>query len=61
MAASGAYIALEAMMVVVVSIVVVTGVASVPVVLGIDLAVAVVVFGCAALVGGLSDPAGSTA
>lgn len=60
-AASGAYIALEVMMVVVVSIVVRTGTTSLPAALGIDLAVAVVVLGGAALVGGLSKPAGSTA
>lgn len=60
-AASGAYIALEVMIVAVVSIVVGTGPASVPVALGIDVAVAAVVFGGAAYVGGLSNPAGSTA
>ena len=60
-AASGAYIALEVMMVVVVTIVVGAGVSSIPAVLGIDVAVAVVVLGGAALVGGLSDPAGSAA
>jgi UDP-GlcNAc:undecaprenyl-phosphate GlcNAc-1-phosphate transferase len=60
-AASGAYIALEVMIVVVVSIVVGAGTASVPVALGIDVAVAAVVFGGAAYVGGLSNPAGSTA
>jgi UDP-GlcNAc:undecaprenyl-phosphate GlcNAc-1-phosphate transferase len=60
-AASGAYIALEVMMVVVVSIVVGTGIASVPVALGIDVAVAVVVLGGAALVGGLGKAAGSAA
>ena len=48
-------------MVVVVSIVVRTGTTSLPAALGIDLAVAVVVLGGAALVGGLSKPAGSTA
>jgi hypothetical protein len=37
------------------------GVHSVPVALGIDLAVAGIVLGGAALVGGLNDPAGSTA
>ena len=60
-AASGTYIALEAMMVVVVSIVVGAGVTSVLVALGIDVAVAAVVLGGAALVGGLSNPAGSAA
>jgi UDP-GlcNAc:undecaprenyl-phosphate GlcNAc-1-phosphate transferase len=60
-AASGAYIAVEVMMVVVVSIVVRTGIASVPVALGIDLAVTAVVLGGAALVGGMSKPAGSSA
>ena len=49
------------MIVVVVSIVVGAGTSSVPVVLGIDLAVAAVVFAGAAYVGGLSNPAGSTA
>lgn len=60
-AASGAYIALEVMMVVVVCIVVGVGGASVPAVVGIDLAVAVVVLGSAALVGGFGDHAGSMA
>jgi UDP-GlcNAc:undecaprenyl-phosphate/decaprenyl-phosphate GlcNAc-1-phosphate transferase len=60
-AASGTYIALEAMIVVVVSIVVGAGVTSVLVVLGIDVAVAAVVLGGAAVVGGLSNPPGSTA
>jgi UDP-GlcNAc:undecaprenyl-phosphate GlcNAc-1-phosphate transferase len=60
-AASGTYIGLEAMMVVVVSIVVGAGVTSVLVALGIDVAVAAVVLGGAALVGGLSIPPGSTA
>ena len=58
-AASAAYIALEVMIVVVVSIVVGAGVASIPVALGIDVAVAMVVLGSAALVGGFSDPAES--
>ena len=48
-------------MVAVVSIVVGVGVTSVPAALGIDLAVAAVVLGGAAVVGGLSDPAGSMA
>jgi UDP-GlcNAc:undecaprenyl-phosphate/decaprenyl-phosphate GlcNAc-1-phosphate transferase len=61
MAASGAYVSLEVMIVAVVSIVVGVGVHSVPVALGIDLAVAGIVLGGAALVGGLNDPAGSTA
>jgi UDP-GlcNAc:undecaprenyl-phosphate GlcNAc-1-phosphate transferase len=61
MAASGAYVSLEVMIVAVVSIVVGVGVDSAPVALGIDLAVAGMVFGGAALVGGLNDPAGSTA
>jgi UDP-GlcNAc:undecaprenyl-phosphate/decaprenyl-phosphate GlcNAc-1-phosphate transferase len=61
LAASGAYVSLEVMIVLVVSIVVGTGVHSVPVALGVDLAVAGVVLGGAALVGGLNDPAGSTA
>ncbi len=60
-AASGAYIVLEVMIAAVVSIVVGAGVTSVPAVLGIDLAVAAVVLGGAAVVGGLSDPAGSVA
>ena len=60
-AASGAYIALEVMMVVVVSIVVGTGIASVPLALGIDVAAAVFVLSGAALVGGLGKPAGSAA
>jgi UDP-GlcNAc:undecaprenyl-phosphate GlcNAc-1-phosphate transferase len=60
-AASGAYIVLEVMIAAVVSIVVGAGVTSVLAVLGIDLAVAAVVLGGAAVVGGLSDPAGSVA
>ncbi|HVA06488.1 MAG TPA: MraY family glycosyltransferase [Acidimicrobiales bacterium] len=60
-AASGAYIALEVMMVVVVCIVVGVGGASVPAVVGIDLAVAVVVLGSAGVAGGFGDHAGSMA
>jgi hypothetical protein len=45
----------------VVSIVVGVGVTSVPVVLGVDLAVAMVVVGAAAAVGGFGDAAGSMA
>ncbi len=55
-AASAAYIAVE---VVVVTVVAVVGHASMAVALGIDVAVAVVVLGGAALVGGLNDPAGT--
>jgi UDP-GlcNAc:undecaprenyl-phosphate/decaprenyl-phosphate GlcNAc-1-phosphate transferase len=58
-AASGAYIALEVMMVLVVCIVVGVGNVSVAMALGIDVAVAAVVLGGAALVGGLSNPAGT--
>ena len=61
MAASGAYIVLEVMMAAAVSIVVGVGVTSVPAALGIDLAVAAVVLGGAAVVGGFGDPAGSMA
>jgi UDP-GlcNAc:undecaprenyl-phosphate GlcNAc-1-phosphate transferase len=60
-AASGAYIVLEVMIAAVVCIVVGAGVTSVPAIVGIDLAVAAVVLGGAAVVGGLSDPAGSVA
>jgi UDP-N-acetylmuramyl pentapeptide phosphotransferase/UDP-N-acetylglucosamine-1-phosphate transferase len=60
-AASAAYITLEAIIVIVVSIVAGAGKASVPVVLGIDMVVAAVVFGSAAYIGGLSNPAGSNA
>ena len=60
-AASGAYIALEVMMVLVVCIVVWVGNVSVAMALGIDVAVAAVVLGGAALVGGLSNPAGTSA
>jgi hypothetical protein len=60
-AASAAYITLEAIIVIVVSIVAGAGKASLPVVLGIDMAVAAVVFGSAAYIGGLSNPAGSNA
>ena len=59
LAASGSYIALEVVIVAVVSIVVGAGVSSVPVALGIDAAAAFVVVGSAALVGGFNDPAGS--
>jgi UDP-GlcNAc:undecaprenyl-phosphate/decaprenyl-phosphate GlcNAc-1-phosphate transferase len=59
--ASAAYIALEVMIVGVVSVVVGLGNPSLGVALGIDAAVAVVVLGGAALVGGLSDPAGACA
>ena len=55
-AASATYIAVEA---VVVTMVVVVDPATLPVAVGIDLAVAGVVLGGAALVGGLSDPAGT--
>lgn len=55
-AASAAYIALEA---VVLAVVAVLGHGSMAVALGVDLSVAVLVLGCAALVGGLSEPAGS--
>jgi UDP-GlcNAc:undecaprenyl-phosphate GlcNAc-1-phosphate transferase len=61
LAASGAYIVLEVIMAAVVSIVVGVGVTSVPVVLGVDLAVAMVVVGAAAAVGGFGDAAGSMA
>ncbi len=61
MAASGAYIVLEVMVAAAVSIVVGVGVTSVPAALGIDLAVAAVVLGGAAVVGGFGDPAGSMA
>ncbi len=61
-AASAAYIALEFVIVVaVVSIVLGASVVSIPAALGVDLAVAVVVLGSAALVGGFRDPAGSMA
>ena len=60
-ASSAAYIALEAIIVAMVSFVVRVGTTSVAVALGIDLAVAVVVLAGAALVGGLSDPAGRSA
>jgi UDP-GlcNAc:undecaprenyl-phosphate/decaprenyl-phosphate GlcNAc-1-phosphate transferase len=60
-AASGAYIVLEVMMAAVVSIVVGAGVTSVPAILGIDSAVAVVVLSAAGVVGGFGAPAGSTA
>jgi UDP-GlcNAc:undecaprenyl-phosphate/decaprenyl-phosphate GlcNAc-1-phosphate transferase len=59
LAASGAYFAVETI-VVVVAIVAVIGHASVRTALGIDLAVAVSVLGAAALVGGLSDAAGTS-
>ena len=57
--ASVAYIAVE--LAVVVTVVAVVGHASMTVALGIDLAVAVAVLGGAALVGGLSDSAGTCA
>jgi UDP-GlcNAc:undecaprenyl-phosphate GlcNAc-1-phosphate transferase len=60
-AASAAYIAAEVMMVAVVSIVVGVGNASVAVALGIDVAAAAVILGGAAVVGGLSNPAGTNA
>jgi UDP-GlcNAc:undecaprenyl-phosphate GlcNAc-1-phosphate transferase len=61
LAASGSYIALEVMIVVAVSTVVGAGIASTPAALAIDVAVAVVVLGSAALVGGFQDPAESVA
>ena len=60
-AASASYVALEAIIVAVVSVVVRVGNVSVAVAVGIDLAVAVVVLVGAALVGGMSDPAGRRA
>lgn len=60
-AASGAYIALEVMMVLVVSIVFEVGNNSVAVALGIDVAATMVVLGGAALVGGFNNPAGTSA
>jgi UDP-GlcNAc:undecaprenyl-phosphate GlcNAc-1-phosphate transferase len=60
-AASGSYIVLEVMTASVVSIVAGVGVTSVPAILGIDLAVAVVVLAAAAVAGGFGAPAGSTA
>ena len=59
MAASTAYITVE-VAVLVVTLVAVVGHASMTVALGIDLAVALAVFGLAALVGGLSDSAGTS-
>lgn len=58
-AASGAYIAVE-VAVLVVTVVAVVGHASVTVALGIDVGVAVAVLATAALVGGLSDSAGTS-
>jgi len=58
-AASGAYVAVE-VAVLVVTVVAVVGHASMTVALGIDLVVALAVLGAAALVGGLSDPAGAS-
>jgi UDP-GlcNAc:undecaprenyl-phosphate GlcNAc-1-phosphate transferase len=60
-AASGAYIAVEVMMVAVVSVVVGTGIDSVRVALVVDVVVAAVVLGAAALVGGMRNTAGSNA